>query len=185
MLTNPVDGFKPELVGTAREADHRSWPSAPKERNSPEYRLTAAGLFCHRGPGRRGPETSALHGPENPYKLRPLAFEDEKREALTMLNGIVEGAMTPDESFALLDKADPTLVYFILKWIKKHFHREHERVEEVRGRLSNVTANYRSLTRRAKAGEADPVVEWFEGTHRYRELPADEFIDIVIEKLEG
>ncbi len=45
--------------------------------------------------------------------------------------------------------------------------------------------SYRSLTRKAKAGEADPIVDWFEGNYKYRELSAEEFIDLVVDKLES
>ena len=114
-----------------------------------------------------------------------MAFEDEKLAALTILQGIVQGTMTPDESFEFLDKADPTLVYFILKYVKKHYHRDHDEFDEVRTRLTNLQTSYRSITRKAKAGEEDLVVEWFEGSHRYREMTAEEFIDLVVEKLEG
>jgi hypothetical protein len=114
-----------------------------------------------------------------------LAFEDEKRDALAILTGIELGLMTPEQSFALLDQADPTLVHFILKWIKKHYHRDHEQADEVRGRLKEVLNGYRSLTRKAKEGESDAIVDWFEGTYKYRDLEAEEFIDLVVEKLEG
>ena len=36
-----------------------------------------------------------------------------------------------------------------------------------------------------KDGEEDPLVEWFEAHYRYREMTAFEFIDLIIEKLEG
>jgi hypothetical protein len=114
-----------------------------------------------------------------------VAFEEEKLEALVMLQGVEQGTMEPEESFELLNKADPTLVYFIFKWIKKHYHRDHEAVDIVRPRLSALCNEHRSLTRRAKSGEDDPVVGWFEGTHRYSELTAEEFIEIIVEKLEG
>ena len=93
--------------------------------------------------------------------------------------------MTPDETYALMENADSTLVYFILKWLKKHYHRDHDNHEIVRARLKDVTNSYRALTRKAKAGEDDPVVEWFEGDYRYSETPAEEFIDLIVEKLEG
>lgn len=112
-------------------------------------------------------------------------FEREKQEALGILLGIVHGLAEPDETNAALDEADPALVYFLFKYIKKHFHRDHPDNEVVRGRLSAVTNQYRGLTRRAKSGEEDPIVEWFEGNYRYDELGPDEFIDLVIEKLEG
>lgn len=93
--------------------------------------------------------------------------------------------MSAAESNAALEVADPTLVYFIFKYLKKHYHRDHEMHEIVRARLGDVRNNYRALTRMAKAGEEDPVVEWFEGTHRYSELTSAEFIDIIVDKLEG
>ncbi len=117
--------------------------------------------------------------------ISALSFEDEKSEALAMLQGIELGSMTPEESFQLLDAADPVLIHFIFKWLKKHYHRDHELSDEVRGRLKDVQNSYRSLTRKAKEGEVDPIVDWFEGTHKYRDLPAEEFIDLVVEKLEG
>lgn len=114
-----------------------------------------------------------------------MSFEDEKREALLTLQGIELGQMTPEESYQRLEEADPTLVHFIFKWIKKHYHRDHEMSDEVRRRLKEVQNSYRSLTRKAKEGESDPIVDWFEGTYKYRELSAEEFIDVVVEKLEG
>lgn len=112
-------------------------------------------------------------------------FEREKQEALAVLLGIVHGLAEPDETNAALADADPALVYFLFKYIKKHYHRDHPDNEVVRGRLSAVTNQYRALTRRAKTGEEDPIVEWFEGSYRYDEMTADEFVDLVIEKLEG
>ena len=114
-----------------------------------------------------------------------MDFEAEKLEALTILLGIVQGTMSTQECFELLDPADPTLVYFILKYVKKHYHRDHDDYEIVRSRLSDLKNSYRSLTRKAKTGEEDPVVEWFEGTQRYSELPPEVFIDMIIDKLEG
>lgn len=112
-------------------------------------------------------------------------FAEEKNQALAMLMGIVDGTMMPDESHELLDQADPALVYFLFKWIKKYYNGEREDSEGVRARLSDVKNSFRSLTRKAKDGEMDPIVEWFEGTYRYRELDPVAFVDLVIEKLEG
>ena len=112
-------------------------------------------------------------------------FAAEKLEALTLLQDTVEGAVMPEELFPRYDAADPVLVYFLFKWIKKHYHRDHEDSDFVRGNLKDLTNTYRSLTRKAKGGEEDPLVEWFEGNYRYSELPAAEFIDLIVEKLEG
>jgi hypothetical protein len=113
-----------------------------------------------------------------------MSFEHEKQTALRMLQGIEQGTMTAAESFAVLDEADPTLVYFIFKWLRKRY-REHPAAEGVLGRLGSVVNAHRSLTRKAKEGEDDPIVGWFESTYSYKDLEAEEFIDIVVEKLEG
>lgn len=114
-----------------------------------------------------------------------MEFEAEKLEALTILLGIVNGTMTTQECFELLDPADPVLVYFILKYIKKHYHRDHDDYDIVRARLRELKNTYRSLTRKAKTGEEDAVVEWFEGSHRYDELAPEVFVDLIVDKLEG
>lgn len=92
--------------------------------------------------------------------------------------------MDASESFGLLDEADPTLLHFMFKWLRKRY-RDHDAADAVLGRLRAVCNEHRALTRKAKAGEDDPVVSWFEGTYQYKDLTAAEFIDIVVEKLEG
>jgi hypothetical protein len=37
----------------------------------------------------------------------------------------------------------------------------------------------------AQNGKDDPLVEWFEDAYGYRDFRAAEFIDLVVEKLEG
>ena len=115
----------------------------------------------------------------------PDEFAAEKAQAMAMLMGIVEGTEMPEDLFPHFEAADPVLVYFLFKWIKKHYHRDHDDSDYVRGNLKDLTNSYRSLTRKAKGGEEDPLVEWFEGTYRYSELGPDEFIDLIVEKLEG
>lgn len=115
---------------------------------------------------------------------RTLAFEHEKQTALRLLEGIELGTMTSDESYRELREADPTLVYLIFKWLRKRY-REHPAAEGVLGRLAEVCNEHRDITRHAKGGEEDPVVGWFEGTYQYKDLDSTEFIDLIVEKLEG
>ena len=123
--------------------------------------------------------------PEVEAETVPDEFAAEKLEALTMLLGVVEGTAMPEELFPLFDAADPTLVSFIFKWVRKHYHRDHEDSEYVRGNLKDLTNAYRALTRKAKGGEEDSIVEWFEGNYRYSEMPAEDFIDLIVDKLES
>ncbi len=113
-----------------------------------------------------------------------MSFEHEKQSALRILEGIELGTMDSAETYSHLRDADDTLIYFMFKWLRKRY-REHEAAEGVLGRLADVCNEYRELTRRAKGAEDDPVVGWFEGSYQYKDLTAAEFIDLVVEKLEG
>ncbi|MEM6993986.1 MAG: hypothetical protein AAF721_25970 [Myxococcota bacterium] len=113
-----------------------------------------------------------------------MAFEEEKAAALKMVEGIELGTMSADESHALLDEADPVLVYFVFKWLRKRY-RDHDLGQLVLGRMNEVRNTYRAITRKAKSAEDDPLVGWFEGSHVYADLSAEEFVDIVVEKLES
>ena len=42
-----------------------------------------------------------------------MAFEQEQRAALRILEGIEEGTMSTNESYGLVEDADPALVYLI------------------------------------------------------------------------
>jgi len=41
------------------------------------------------------------------------------------------------------------------------------------------------VTKMMKEGQADPVVEWFEDEHTYTQFRPREFIELIVEKLEG
>ena len=52
------------------------------------------------------------------------------------------------------------------------------------GRVLEIS-NKGSVPKMMKEGQADPVVAWFEETHSYKDLGSKEFIELIIEKLEG
>jgi hypothetical protein len=113
-----------------------------------------------------------------------MAFEHEKRQALRILEGIEHGSASASESFQLIEDADPTLVYFIFTWLREHYA-NHPAAEGVIGRIVEICSRYPAVTSQVKEGESDSVVTWFEDTHSYRELDSHEFVDIVVDKLEG
>lgn len=113
-----------------------------------------------------------------------MAFDLEKRQALRILEGIEQGSSSAAESFQLIDDADPTLVYFIFTWLRERYAK-HPAAEGVIGRIVEICSEHPSVTRQVEAGKTDAVVTWFEETYRYRELDSKEFVDIVVEKLEG
>ena len=113
-----------------------------------------------------------------------MAFEYEQRQAQRMLSGIEMGSMNAADSFALLEEADPTLVYFLITWLRVRY--AHDPVAEgVIGRVVEICTKYPTVTQMMKTGQADVLVTWFEDIYEYRDLTSDELIRIVVEKLES
>jgi hypothetical protein len=112
-----------------------------------------------------------------------MAFEQEQRAALRILEGIEEGTMSAADSLALVEAADPALVYLIFTWLRKRYL-DHVNADAVLGRLLAIS-NQGAVPDLMKEGQADSVVQWFEECHSYRELGAKQFIQLIIEKLEG
>ena len=112
-----------------------------------------------------------------------MAFEHQQRAALRILEGIEGGSLTAADSFALVEEADPALLYLIFTWLRKHYT-EHVNADVVIGRLVELS-NRSSVAGKMKEGQTDPVVEWFEDGYSYRELGSKEFIELIVDKLEG
>ena len=112
-----------------------------------------------------------------------MAFEQEQRSALRILEGIEEGTMSATDSLALVEEADPALVYLIFTWLRKRYA-DHPNSDAVIGRVVEISGRG-SVAKLMKEGQADPVVQWFEESYAYRTLEKREFIELIIEKLEG
>lgn len=113
-----------------------------------------------------------------------MAFEHEQREARRFLDGIERGTMTPSEAWTWIREADPTLVYFLVTWLRARYANDPA-AEGVVGRIIAIFQAHPEATRIMKAGEEDALVEWFETEYGYRDLGADEFVRLIVEKLEG
>lgn len=114
-----------------------------------------------------------------------MAFDHEKRTARRLLGGIEDGRLSTADVWHMVNDADPTLVYFIFSWIRAWYPAHHPAADGVLGRLTDLLTRYPKSARIAKAGAADPLVTWFEDDHGYRDFRADEFISLIVEKLEG
>lgn len=84
-----------------------------------------------------------------------------------------------------MEEADPTLVYFIFTWLRAWYPPSHPAADAVLGRLGELCSLHPEAARRAKEGQKDALVEWFEDAYSYRDFRGAEFIDLVVEKLEG
>jgi LmbE family N-acetylglucosaminyl deacetylase len=106
-----------------------------------------------------------------------MALEQEQRAALRILEGIEEGAMSATDLFALVEDADPALLYLIFTWMLKRYA-DHVNADAVVGRLVELSSRG-SIAKKMKEGQADPVVQWFEESYSYRQLEANEFIELI------
>jgi hypothetical protein len=114
-----------------------------------------------------------------------MAFEHEQQQAMRMLDAVEQGTMSASNAYTLLRDADPTLVYFIFTWIRAHYPPTHPAAEGVLGRVVAICSTYPAITSQVKRGQADAVVRWFEENYTYKSLRAHEFIELIVEKLEG
>jgi hypothetical protein len=113
-----------------------------------------------------------------------MAFDQEQKAALRILEGIEEGTMSAQDSAALVEDADPALIYLIFTWLRHHYKPDDPAGDAVLSRLLAIS-NRPAVGKMVKEGQTDPVVEWFEDAYSYRKLGSKEFIELIVEKLEG
>ncbi|MFT7625030.1 MAG: hypothetical protein ACI9WU_004221 [Myxococcota bacterium] len=114
-----------------------------------------------------------------------MAFNLEKAAAQRLLGALDDGRLGASDTFDLVKEADPTLVYFVFTWLRASYPPSHPASDAVLGRLGELCSRYPRAAQIAKEGKEDSVVEWFEDAYGYRDFRAAEFIDLVVEKLEG
>src|SRR5262245_41320170 len=112
-----------------------------------------------------------------------MAYEQQQRAALRILEGIEEGVLSANDLLGLVEDSDPALVYLIFTWLRKRYA-DHPNSDAVIGRLLEIS-DRGAVPELVKEGRADPVVEWFEDGYAYRDLDAKQFIELVVDKLES
>ncbi len=114
-----------------------------------------------------------------------MSFEHEKRVARRIIAAVEDARLNATDTFHLVGDADPALVHFIFAWIRAWYPSSHPAADGVLGRLTELCTQHPKAARLAQSGASDPIVAWFEDEYRYRDLRADEFVEIIVEKLEG
>ena len=112
-----------------------------------------------------------------------MAYEQQQRAAMRVLAGIEEGTLSAGDSLALVEAADPALVYLIFTWLRKRYA-DHPNSDAVIGRLLAIS-DRGSVPDLVNEGRTDPVVQWFEDGYSYRDLDAAQFIELIVDKLES
>jgi len=114
-----------------------------------------------------------------------MAFETEKQAARRLLSAFEDGRVNTSDTFAMVEDADPTLVHFIFAWLRAWYPPSHPAAEGVLGRMGELLSRYPKAAQIAREGARDSLVEWFEDAYGYRELRSAEFIELIVDKLEG
>lgn len=114
-----------------------------------------------------------------------MAFDHEKRTARRLLSALEDGRLGATDTWHMISDADPALVHFIFAWLRAWYPASHPAADAVLGRIAEVCTRYPKAARIAKEGAGDPIVAWFEDEYGYRDFRPDEFISLVVEKLEG
>ena len=68
-----------------------------------------------------------------------MAFEQQTKTALRILEGIEGGTMNSGDSLDLLEEADPALVYLLFTWLRHRYGPNDPAAEAVLGRLAAVS----------------------------------------------
>ena len=76
------------------------------------------------------------------------------------------------------------LVALVFAWLRANYPASHPAAEGVLGRLVGLMGAS-SVAAAVKKGGRDSIFTWFQETHEYREFSRGEFIDLIVEKLEG
>ena len=114
-----------------------------------------------------------------------MNFAHERRAASHLLSLIEDGSHSTAHMRPFYEEADPALVYFVFAWLRAHYHAAHPAAAGVLGRMVALVSDSSVVARKAREGERDAIVSWFEETYNYRDLDRDAFIALVVEKLEG
>ena len=114
-----------------------------------------------------------------------MNLDNEIRAAREIVAALEDGGRDTTQTHFLVEDADPTLLYLVFAWLRASYPANHPAADGVLGRLSALCTAHPAVARRAKEGQADPIVEWFEDAYAYRDFDADAFCELIVEKLEG
>ncbi len=114
-----------------------------------------------------------------------MTFDYEKRAAARLLDALENGTLSVEDTRPLIEEADPALVYLVFGWLRAHYHAGHSASEGVLGRIVAACNASGRVARMARDGGRDAIAQWFEETYEFRDLDREEFVSLVVEKLEG
>ena len=112
---------------------------------------------------------------------------DEGRDAKRLLSGLENGTVTASDGAFIVESIDPVLVYLIVKYLREVYPASDPAATSVLERVVDLTSQSRVFVKKSKEGEQDPISRWFESEYVFRDYRGrgDEFIDLIVDKLES
>jgi hypothetical protein len=114
-------------------------------------------------------------------------MEHVKRDGLRILTGLENGTLSSSDVYNVIEKQDPLLVYFIIRYLREKYPPQQPTSQGVTQRLLELTSTYDSIAKDMKKAEKDSLREWFDDTYEMREFfsKPEAYVDMIVEKIEG
>lgn len=108
------------------------------------------------------------------------------KETNRLLIGLEDGVLDANDSYLIAEKLDPVLVALVVKFLRKKYKGRPEE-SGIITRILEVSKVYSEFVKKIQEGESDPIYEWFEETYDFKTYyqKPEEFIEVIVEKLEG
>lgn len=106
---------------------------------------------------------------------------------LYVLTGLEDGKLDHEKAAKYALELDPVMVFFLLKFLRDKYPASNPSSLGVLERLVQVLNNHPQVLARSKAGEKDPVTEWFLESYDMKSYFRDPeaLFQILFDKLES
>lgn len=140
--------------------------------------LELHGTLTSRCPSRIGLETVS--------PAPTVTSMDQKQDALRLLARLENGGASPADAVALARNLDPVLIYTIVSFLRAVYPASNPAATSVLQRVVGLISNP-AVARLHQAGKQDPVTQWLESEHEYRDFygRGPELVGLVVDKLES
>ena len=116
-----------------------------------------------------------------------MGTSTDRRRAERLLAGLENGGLAAGDAAVLAVSLDPVLVYLIVRYLREAYPASDPAASSVLERVLALTASDRAVVEQCRAGEQDPVAQWFLAEHEIRTFRGRraELIARIVDKLES
>lgn len=131
------------------------------------------------------PSKTGQNQPEMVENTPVMSTSTDRNQALRLLRGLEDGALSAAEARVVAADLDPVLVYVIVRYLREAYPASDPAATAVLDRVVQMTDG--TIVRLSKEGEQDPISKWFTGEFRLGDFRGrgEEMIDLIVDKLES